>query len=76
MILVFRYDFFKGWQRKNIRQNKKGPSTKQANNCAINVALKGCIQKVKMVPTLALECIVTLDSRKYSDIVQDHQTIS
>lgn len=59
-----------------MRRNKKGPSTKQANNCASGVTLKGRIRKVDMVPAPTLGCILTLDSDIDPQIQQYHLTIS
>jgi hypothetical protein len=47
---------------KSIRRNNNAPSTKQANNCASALTLKGQICKVMMIPHLGYGCIVTLDS--------------
>jgi hypothetical protein len=47
---------------KNIRRNKNAPTTKQANNCASSLTLKGQLRKVTMIPHLGFGCIVILDS--------------
>jgi hypothetical protein len=47
---------------KSIRRNNNAPSTKQANNCASALTLKGQIRKVTMIPHPRYGCIVTLDS--------------
>jgi hypothetical protein len=47
---------------KSIRRNNSAPSTKQANNCASALTLKGQIRKVTMIPHPGYGCIVTLDS--------------
>jgi hypothetical protein len=47
---------------KSIRRNNNAPSTKQANNCASALTLKGQIRKVTMIPHPGYGCIVTLDS--------------
>jgi hypothetical protein len=46
---------------KSIRRNNNAPSTKQANNCAPALTLKGQIRKVTMIPHPGYGCIVTLD---------------
>jgi hypothetical protein len=46
---------------KSIHRNN-APSTKQANNCASALTLKGQIRKVTMIPHPGYECIVILDS--------------
>jgi hypothetical protein len=46
---------------KSIRRNNNAPSTKQANNCASSLTLKGQIRKVTMIPHPGYGCIVTLD---------------
>jgi hypothetical protein len=48
---------------KSIRRNNNAPNTKQANNCASALTLKGQIRKVTMIPHPGYGCIVTLDSR-------------
>jgi hypothetical protein len=48
---------------KSIRRNNNAPSTKQANNCASALTLKGQNRKVTMIPHPGYGCIVTLDSR-------------
>jgi hypothetical protein len=47
---------------KSIRRNNNTPSTKQANNCASALTLKGQIRKVTMISHPRYGCIVTLDS--------------
>jgi hypothetical protein len=47
---------------KSIRKNNNAPSTKQANNCASSLTLKGQIRKVTMIPHPRYGCIITLDS--------------
>jgi hypothetical protein len=47
---------------KSIHRNNNAPSTKQANNCASTLTLKGQIHKVTMIPHPGYGCIVTLDS--------------
>jgi hypothetical protein len=47
---------------KSIRRNNNAPSTKQANNYASALTLKGQICKVTMIPHPGYGCIVTLDS--------------
>jgi hypothetical protein len=47
---------------KNIRRNKNGPTTKQANNCVSSLILKGQLRKVTMIPHPGFGCIITLDS--------------
>jgi hypothetical protein len=47
---------------KSIRRYNNAPTTKQANNCASSLTLKGQIRKVTMIPHLGYGCIVTLDS--------------
>jgi hypothetical protein len=46
----------------SIRRNNNAPTTKQANNCASALTLKGHIRKVTMIPHPGYGCIVTLDS--------------
>jgi hypothetical protein len=47
---------------KNIRRIKNVPTTKQANNCASSLTLKGQLRKVTMIPHPGFECIISLDS--------------
>jgi hypothetical protein len=47
---------------KSIRRNNNAPCTKQANNYASVLTLKGQICKVTMTPHPGYGCIVTLDS--------------
>jgi hypothetical protein len=47
---------------KSICRNNNAPSTKQANNCASALTLKGQIRKVMMIPHPGYGCIVTLHS--------------
>jgi hypothetical protein len=55
-------EFPKTRSGKSIRRNNNAPSTKQANNCASSLTLKGQIRKVMMTPHPGYGCIVTLDS--------------
>jgi hypothetical protein len=48
---------------KSIRRNNNTSTTKQANNYASSLTLKGQIRKVMMIPDPGYECIVTLESR-------------
>ena len=61
---------------KNIRRNKKAPSTKHANNCASALSLKGTVRKLCMLPAPALGCIVSLDSGTSPKVQQYYLTIS
>jgi hypothetical protein len=47
---------------KTIRRNNNAPTTKQANNCASSLTLKGHLRKVTMIPHPRFRCNVTLDS--------------
>jgi hypothetical protein len=47
---------------KKIRRIKNAPTTKQANNYASSLILKGQIRKVMMIPHPGFGCIITLDS--------------
>jgi len=47
---------------KRIRRIKNVPTTKQSNNIASSLILKGQISKVTMIPHPGFGCIVTLDS--------------
>jgi hypothetical protein len=47
---------------KSIRRNNNAPSTKQANNYASALTLKGQSRKVTMIPHPGYGCIITLDS--------------
>jgi hypothetical protein len=47
---------------KNIRRNKKAPTTKYANNCASALTLKAHVRQITMIPHLEYGCIITLDS--------------
>jgi hypothetical protein len=47
---------------KSIRRNNNAPTTKQANNYASSLTLKGHVRKVTMIPHPGFGCIVTLDS--------------
>jgi hypothetical protein len=49
------------YKGKNIRRNKKAPTTKHSNNCASTLTLKGCLRHVTMIPHPGFGCIVTLD---------------
>jgi hypothetical protein len=60
--LAFPNEFPKTKSGKSIRRNNNAPSTKQANNCASSLTLKGQIRKVTMIPHPGYGCIVTLDS--------------
>jgi hypothetical protein len=55
-------EFPKTRSGKSIRRNNNAPTTKQANNCASSLTLKGHIHKVTMIPHPGFGCIVTLDS--------------
>jgi hypothetical protein len=55
---------------KSIRRNNNAPNTKQANNYASSLTLKGQIRKVTMIPHLGYGCIVTLDSGAPSKVQQ------
>jgi hypothetical protein len=48
---------------KKIQRIKNVPTTKQANNCASSLTLKGHLRKMTMIPHPGFGCIVTLDSR-------------
>ena len=50
--------------RKNIRRNKKAPSIKHSNNCALALSMNANVRKLCMLPASALGCIVSLDSGK------------
>jgi hypothetical protein len=60
---------------KSIRRNNNAPNTKQANNCASTLTLKGQIRKVTMIPHPGYGCIVTLDSGAPPKVKQDLITI-
>jgi hypothetical protein len=47
---------------KKIRRIKNVPTTKQANNYASSLILKGQIRKVTMIPHPGFGCIIILDS--------------
>jgi hypothetical protein len=55
-------DYPKTRSGKSICRNNNAPSTKQANNYASALTLKGQIRKVTMIPHPGYGCIVTLDS--------------
>jgi hypothetical protein len=55
-------DYPKTRSSKSIRRNNNAPSTKEANNCASALTLKGQIRKVTMILHPGYGCIVTLDS--------------
>jgi hypothetical protein len=55
-------DYPKTRSSKTIRKNNNAPTTKQANNCASSLTLKGYLCKVTMIPHPGFGCIVTLDS--------------
>jgi hypothetical protein len=55
-------DYPKTRSGKSIYRNNNAPSTKQANNFASALTLKGQIRKVTMIPHPRYACIVTLDS--------------
>jgi hypothetical protein len=55
---------------KSIHRNNNTPTTKQANNYASSLTLKGHIRKVTMIPHPGYGCIVTLDSRALSKVQQ------
>jgi hypothetical protein len=61
---------------KNIRRNKKAPSTKHANNCASALSFRGTVRKLCMLPAPALGCIVSLDSGTPPKVQQYYLTIS
>ena len=46
---------------KIIRRNNNAPTTKQANNCASSLTLKGYLRKVTMIPHLGFRHINILD---------------
>jgi hypothetical protein len=54
---------------KTIRRNNTS-TTKQANNCASSLTLKGHLRKVKMIPHPGFGCIVTFDSGAPSKVEQ------
>jgi hypothetical protein len=55
-------EFPKTRSGKSIRRNNNTPTTKQANNYASSLTLKGHIRKVTMIPHPGYGCIITLDS--------------
>jgi hypothetical protein len=55
-------DYPKTKSGTSIHKNNNAPSTKQANNCASVLTLRGQICKVTMIPHPGYGCIVTLDS--------------
>jgi hypothetical protein len=55
-------EFPKSRSGKSICRYNNAPSTKQANNCASFLTLKGHIRKVTMIPHPGYGCIVILDS--------------
>jgi hypothetical protein len=59
---TFPHEFPKTRSGKSIRRNNNAPTTKQANNCASSLTLKGHIHKVTMIPHPGYGCIITLDS--------------
>jgi hypothetical protein len=61
---------------KNIRRIKNVPTTKQANNCASSLTLKGQLRKVTMIPHPGFRCIISLDSGVLPKVQQDLITIS
>jgi hypothetical protein len=54
-------DYRKIRSGKTIRRNNT-PTTKQVNNCASSLTLKGHLRKVTMIPHPRFGCIITLDS--------------
>jgi hypothetical protein len=68
-------DFPKTRSSKSIRRNTNSPSTKQANNCASALTLKGQIYKVTVVPHPGYGCIVILDSGAPPKVQQYLMTI-
>jgi hypothetical protein len=46
----FPDDHPKARPSKNIRRNKKAPTTKYANNCASVLTLKGHVQQITVIP--------------------------
>jgi hypothetical protein len=59
---TFADDFPKTRSDKSIRRNNNAPSTKQANNCASALILKGQICNVTMILHPGYGCIIILDS--------------
>jgi hypothetical protein len=57
----FPDDHPKARSGKNIRRNKKAPTTKHANNCAFVLTLKGHVQQITMTPHPRYRCIIALD---------------
>jgi hypothetical protein len=55
-------EFPKTRSGKSIRRNNNILTTKQANNCASSLTLKGHIRKMTMIPHPGYGCIVILDS--------------
>ena len=54
-------DHSKARSSKNIRRNKKAPTTKHANNCASTLTLKAHVRQITMIPHPGYGCIITLD---------------
>jgi hypothetical protein len=48
--LASPHEFLKTRSGKSIHRNNNAPTTKQANNCASSLTLKGYIRKVTMIP--------------------------
>jgi hypothetical protein len=57
----FLDDHPKARSGKNIRRNKKAPTTKHANNCASTLTLKAHMRQITMIPHPGYGCIITLD---------------
>jgi hypothetical protein len=68
-------DYSKTRSGKNIRRNKNAPTTKNANNYASSLTLKGHIRQVTMILHPGFGCIVILDSRVPPNIQQYMVTI-
>jgi hypothetical protein len=56
----FPDDHPKARSRKNIRRNKKVPTTKHANNCTSTLILKVHVRQITMIPHPGYGCIITL----------------
>jgi hypothetical protein len=54
-------EFPKTRSGKSIRRNNNTPTTKQVNNCASSLTLKGQIRMVTMIPHPGYGCIIILD---------------
>jgi hypothetical protein len=66
----FPDDHPKARSGKNIRRNKKVPTTKHANNCVSVLTLKAHVRQITMIPHPGYRCIVTLDSEIPPNIQQ------